>query len=778
MQGLWSRVAPTKSSCRCVSCLSTSASALTSRTTTAASKKRLRLGNSVTALYTSIFAAAALADANAKDKRRHEWAEKIAAVQEEVNELVDEEHRLLEAIQARRKRTVSNGALQMRSFSSLGSFPVPTIPSRRSIHTTRDLRLDQSSQLVEDVADPESSNRLIQSSIFAQRSQTLENIEMEQHNRLVRNMMPENEDDLEDEAPISEHGFFLDGSDIPKWLSGDAVRQKAIRKLALKQLAIRLLLRQSIAHNYAGVPMMYTADFDLPQLNFAELLAELNTLRRRIRLLKTNESAFYDDLAKELRVQPIKEMQQEREKLDNEMERDISLFFRDKMSLPELLLRFANNLLQSTDPDRSYCMKLMILAFTKTHQTDLVELILKTILPHKFPLNSSLIISILTFFRKTKNLKGFDSFLEMLRGDGYPVDLGRLSFYKRQVVNGVEITVPPVSSANPVIYTTLVTAALRFDQPDRADAWLQAGRQHGLADDFSTLYAYLKFNAIRADWRNGVYTLRRSLAFLTSTSLHSQRHVERLIVLMVQLCDTCGKWEVSDALISAAINSGFDWASAAEHQEDVDVTKDPRFEHWQKKADASAPGNKIKPVWEKCFKFASILGEQMEDLIISEERDPAIRWQRMVGLYSRDVLSAMLAGPLDKYRESQPSDPAPPRVYDPEDAKFLEHVDSGRLDAFTATNSIAQKRQQQEIDALRVEITQLKNIVSQLRQTAIQRTSHGSPRDSWRPRNRARDPPATQASEPAPASNNNTNRFQNTERGPLKPFSVRFLASD
>ncbi|GIJ99928.1 hypothetical protein Aspvir_003942 [Aspergillus viridinutans] len=696
MQGLWSRVAPTRSTCRCVPCLSTSAPGITSRAATAASKRRLRIGNSVTALYTSIFAAAALADARAKDKRRHEWAEKIAAVKEEVNELVDEEHRLIEAIQARRSRTLSQGALQKRSFTTLRS--IPTLrsdqwlrrnPPRRFVHAAQDPELEDNEELI------------LQKNEFEGGTQGK-----------LQEMVQDDDGDLDDDRTLLVDGFFPEDVNVPKWLSDNTIRLKAIRKLAVKQLAIRLLLRESIAHSYSGIVMDHKADFEMPRLNFAELLSELNKIRRRIRLLKLTESAYYDDLAHDLRVRSTKELNMERARLDDEGARDVSLFLRNKMSIQELLLRLANNLLQSVDPDRPYFMKLMILAFTRSMQNDLTDLVLKTVLPHKFPLNSSLIISILTYYKKSKNLKAFDSFLKVLRGEGYPVDLGKLGFYKKMVVNGVEITVPPVASANPVIYTTLITAALRFEQPGRADAWLQAARKHGFTDDFSTLYAYLKYYAKRADWENGLYTLRRSLAFITGSTLHSDRHIERLIVHMVQLCDWCGKWDVSDAIISAAVDSGFDWSSASQHQQDVQFGRDPRIHYWQNRVDQTTIEKRTRPVWEKSFSFAKLFGEQLEDLVISEEQDPAAHWQSMVALHSREVLSAM-SGPLRKLKDAQPTDPAPQPMLSPDDNNFVEHVGSDYLEEYEI--SAEEKTTQEEIDYLKSEVQQLKQMISHLR---------------------------------------------------------------
>ncbi|CZR51895.1 uncharacterized protein PAC_01772 [Phialocephala subalpina] len=72
MQVLWSRAAQARSSCRCSSCLH-AATTLARSTTTAASKRRLRISDVFTACYSTILATAAFADARVKEDRRKEW---------------------------------------------------------------------------------------------------------------------------------------------------------------------------------------------------------------------------------------------------------------------------------------------------------------------------------------------------------------------------------------------------------------------------------------------------------------------------------------------------------------------------------------------------------------------------------------------------------------------------------------------------------------------------------------------------------------------------------
>lgn len=608
MQRLWSRTASAQSTCRCVSCYNTGTAGVASRGATAASKRRLRVGNSVTVFYSSIFAAAALADAQAKDKRRVEWEQRIAAVKEDVNVLVNEEHKLLSKLESRGRRGVVNGTrTQTRSYSTTAS---PADGVREDLEDT-----DQ-----------------------AGGGDDLD---------MVRQAMEDADDELEDLPKTHEL------KKPPKWLSGPMLQQKAIRLLALKQLSIRLLLRPSIAHNYNGLPVNYDADFDPPPLNVSGLLGELNRLRIRIRHIAENGRENVDDVVHDLRGRQYFAVRQEKIQLDAEVERDANLYLAGRMALPELLLRLASNLSQSTDPDRPLTFKIMLLAFTQTRQNDLGDLLLQTLLPNGFQLTSPLIISILNFFRKKKDLKTFDLFLRMLRGEGYPVNLGKMPKFRQKTVNGIDLTVPPLDSSNPVLYGSLITAALRFNQPERADAYFQAARATGYMDDYNTLFAFLRFYAIRKDWWNGLSTLKRAVAFMGSTSAHVESLAERLIFFMVYMCDACEKHTVSEAIIMAAMDSGFE-PTIGEKQWDMHIPTDPLADRWQKAAESSESDFQGRPLGDKCFSFADMTGKILTDLgHLSKADNPAWMRRKRQELFSRSILSAVRS---QRRLEDTPSD--------------------------------------------------------------------------------------------------------------------------
>ncbi|KAL4784940.1 hypothetical protein BJX76DRAFT_325883 [Aspergillus varians] len=684
MQRLWSRSAPTAApTSHCFSCL---AEEVASRTASAANKRSLRVGNSITALYTSIFAAAVLTDARAKSRRRRDWEEKIAAVKEEVNELVDEERRLLSTLSSWRTAIPLRGTPQTRPFHTL---PRPTC---RNVQLPNTQLPRKSSHFSSNTAP---FDELVESSVLKElESETVAPIE----------------EDVED------FDMALDVEDMPHWLRTDLVRAKAIRKLALRQLSIRILLRPAIAHSYFGVLKNYDAEDAYPQLDMPGLLFELNAIRRRIRQIKANPTANIDDLAQQTRARRLN---------DKRIRHDTNLYLSNEMPLEELLLRLSTHLLEAQDPDQAYAFTMMIIAFTKTRQNDLAELVIKTILPYKFPLTSSLILAIVTFFRKSKNLKGFDLFLKMLEGEGYPVDMGNLGFYKKKVVNGVAISVPPVNSANVVTYATLIKACLRFDQPDRADAYLLAARAAGCMDDFAILMAYLEFYTIRLDWEKGLQVLQRALAYIASTTEHPLERVERLIMMIVQLCDSCHKLEVSEALIKAAVSSGFS-ADLPSQQTDIVSNVDPEFHRWWMAAQSST-AEIDQTMGDKCYAFAQSAKEYLDTLAITEEDSSARRLHRLMGTHSHQLLSSMVDGRITQRTAKKDNETEQARA----DGQLAESETENKH--LSTSPEVMMAAQQQEIGVLRTEVARLKEMVLRLYQPVAAPTTSPDPNDLKKP---------------------------------------------
>ncbi|MCJ1258109.1 hypothetical protein MMC24_005939 [Lignoscripta atroalba] len=97
MQLLWSRVAQTRCTCHCSTCLS-SATAVARRTTTAAARRGLRYGDAFTVFYSSILATAAVADSKQKEARSEEWDKAIAGAKEELRAVEEAQNRRLQSL--------------------------------------------------------------------------------------------------------------------------------------------------------------------------------------------------------------------------------------------------------------------------------------------------------------------------------------------------------------------------------------------------------------------------------------------------------------------------------------------------------------------------------------------------------------------------------------------------------------------------------------------------------------------------------------------------------
>lgn len=613
-----------------------------------------------------------MVDARAKDKRRAEWEEKIAAEKKEVSALVDEEKRILESLSRRRRYINPDFRHRLR-------------PPQHSVRHYSTAAAQSSAQEEQSERDHKADSPILN----------------EACDRFIEEPNVVEENELPDDTVVQD-GHLTGDEDMPSWVTGDKRRLQAIQKLSLRQLAIRLLLRPSVAHSYAGLQKNHAADFNLPKLNAQGLLSELNYLRRRISGLKELEDAPIDDLAPDLRMTQFRKAQEVCEELDAKLRHDFGQCHRQQISIEELLVRVARNMIQSPNPDRPAAFMLMIMGFSKMRQNDVVQLILRSILPHYFTLNFSLIIAIIAFFRQSKDLKGFDLFLQMLRGKGYPVNLGHKRCFRSKVVNGIEITVPPQDNYNVVIYSSLITAALRFDQPERADAWHKYGRNIGFMDNFATMYSYLKFYSIRKNWEVGTSVLRRALAFLGSTDKLDYQRVVRLIMLMVKLCDSCKKDHVSEALISAFISSGFD-RDAPSKQLDCEFPSDPTYQRWMNAPESGIEAWKLS-ITEKCSIFTGIIGPQA-DLLFGHTVDGTTKQHQdhMLAQYSRNILLSTLgeSGMETQSLNEDKTDPVPKSLY-------TKPVHTG---------------ESEDIKTLKSEIQQLKEMVFQLKQTQPGRQS-------------------------------------------------------
>jgi hypothetical protein len=612
----------------------------------AASRRGLRTANAVTALYGSIFAGAAIADAMAKRRRRQEWDDKIAAVQEEIDELMDEERRLLEVLSARKPRQLSNTAIQFRSHHArnhMGS--IETRNAQLLANRAFSTKVPIAESSVDDYMDENNWTTIGQEVDIGKAASAEETLN--ESNR---------KEDIDEEADEVDYEALEDGLStmniiVPRpepgflWEQSSIIRIKAIQKLAVQQLVYRFMLRPSVAHDYSGLPVDYRLD-DPSGAQPSVLLSRLRGVRRRLYSLKYIRNSEYDDLMTNLHLEELETIRSDRERYDFLLKQDIEQYAKGKISMQMLLMRVSENLSACEEPDRPETFALLINFFTKSHQNDLSDMVVKCLVPNLFKLSTPLIIAVISYFRKTKNLKDFDLFLQMLRGEGgYPVNL-RTTWVK-QNVNGITVTVPPVGSFSPLLITSVITATLRFDQPEKAEAYMQVARALGFFDNMATLSAFLKFYGIRNDFESGSSTLVRALNFMVSSSEFKEERISRLVLCMAEFSVRCGRYNLCATLIEAAVHSGFDCGLAhipenSESESNYLLGTHKKWKRAQKKYAAEFSRQQELPLHEKCTKFADLTAAKI------------IQLQHKATRYDNDLTPTISPDLLDDPQNSQP----------------------------------------------------------------------------------------------------------------------------
>jgi hypothetical protein len=233
-------------------------------------------------------------------------------------------------------------------------------------------------------------------------------------------------------------------------------------------------------------------------------------------------------------------------------------------------------------------------------------------------------------------------------------------------------------------------------------------------DDFAILMAYLEFCTIRKNWERGRQVLQRVLAFITSTTEHPPARVERLIVMMIQLCDTCQMLDLSEALIKAAVHSGFS-SDLPSRQADIVSEADPDSHRWWVAAQDAPPSQLDAPLVEKCYAFANIAKEQL-DIFAPKGEDFAHRLQRVMGTYSDQLMSTILDEKLaQKAVRKTPQCHQEPDNLHPTKAVELDHKQGNTYSALPSPSledTVA--AQQKEMRILKSEVAFLKQLVMRM----------------------------------------------------------------
>ena len=351
MQVLWSRAAQTRSSCHCNACRHV-ASTIARRTTTAASRRRLTIGDLFTACYSTILGTAVFADAKAKEERRKKWDRAIAEAKAGIPMNLPE--RIERTLQDERPEQSVPPVVRMISYA-------PKLELRQTQYDNLQVTLDMH---------------------LKQSLETSPGIPRLSH-------LPELEENLEDE---------LD----PDRPAREPVTRLHVDKVQdmVSKLVTRLLAR---SRDLSTLVKPSASTFDTPQQ-----LRDISTRLQSLQGTKTRlpSYTFHDP----------RQALQERRKLNNALEALFEQAAPDRSNIDIILAKICYNLLVSSSPPNIHTYDILIRSLTRLRLPDLAQVVVDSFLfDSKFMPTSKTVQLLLNHYSLQKDAAGFRAIVRRMR---------------------------------------------------------------------------------------------------------------------------------------------------------------------------------------------------------------------------------------------------------------------------------------------------------------------------------------------------------------------------
>lgn len=647
----------------------TSTAAVNAHRVTRGVNKRLHIGNAVTMFYSTIFAAALILDIQYKEARAFRVKEQLETAEMELLELQIEETRLLEGLRERRRRRwwgIEDNAFmvgkgQRRAFSTnTNTNNTSTWTPRRTMG-----RRAMSTPGAANIASDKHQPHAMSSDSFPPKNGEPAT---ENHYESITDVLdPDLDINITNQPPDTDH---LSGQQ--DYATDNPLREAAVRRLAVRQLAIKLILRPRIAHSYGSAALQNDQETqELRNMRTSELLAELDEVKKQIMLLKYSHRPPSGCVLRDFTISEQHALKKERARLEDEMRELFVKFEKGQMFTMELLLSLAQNLLSSQEPLSPAGIELLITKFTRAKQNDLAKMVIDALLPNRFPITLPITVATITFYAKTRDLFGFDGLMLFLQGLSGPIN----SAYTWKSLRVASTDVPaPVNPRHRYVMNALISASLSFDQPHRASAYLSLLRETGYIEGPEVIGSYLRYHSLTPNWEHGRHFLLRALSYIMSTTAHSPTStaVERLVLYMAIFCNCCGRHDLAMVIVRGATAYGLDLVRCY-NPRDVRLAVRLAVRQWEEAvAVNTAVVDREDGFGERCVAFAmhveptlrenvhgmELLTEEQEEAVTAAMDDRAFR-VRYAGHVFENLVRKKMQGeaPLEPKKNSAPATP-------------------------------------------------------------------------------------------------------------------------
>lgn len=527
---LWSRAARPKLNGSPVSTSTSSACrpSISRNTTSGPVRRQITVNDVFTLLLTPILATALLADTSWKDKRRKDWTHKIAELEAETEQIQSRATRSWQVLQTRSLQL--GAAQQRRQYSAVA------------------LRLE-----------PEDDGSLP----HGQPELAYQHLPIEEW---------EGEPTWFEATPKTAHDSANDQNKVPKQdlisFSSQAVeRSERLRRL----LAVKLALNLTMYLNTGVSPSKVRREIRIPDLTL-----DLNFnpqglhygIPKLLRVMRHICSSI-EKLQKELPngASPVKNesLSVDSEKLQNDITLLSERYQTNSIEMPEFIDSYTVAVLQSPVPPTSKAYLALFRGFARgsSGARTCHDLAMQTLFAweqSKLPIDDHDLFVILSELARRKHVQKFDGLMRDLTMSPSPINA--TSEWTWEQANDMQVPVP--KSRHPALLTTLIHCALRFDQPQKAEAWCEILRRTWIDVNDArqktpvqqVFTNWMRYYEVQGNWRRGVAWLDAAQKWAITVASFDMYSLQRLAVGMLGLCFACGKSQEYEEILNAAIQSG------------------------------------------------------------------------------------------------------------------------------------------------------------------------------------------------------------------------------
>jgi hypothetical protein len=504
MPTVWSRSLRPQSSCRCISCTNSVPSILSRRTTTGIARKRLNAGDAFTLLLGPLLGGALIADTQAKNERRKAWDEKIAAVQAEVEQIrrsgvgtYNIRSRTLRRLPALNRHYSSAVAARPAVVDEDGEDPIEAV-EWPSTHVGSPLEGSPSTSIAH-IHDSGPNQKSTEPHAKAKLSQTT--IET----------------------------------------------CKRVQRLVAIKLAIRMILHVHMGKSprYINTSSDYVYEHDQGRLphNANELIRHLKQVSNTLRSLTSEELrlswAAYQNLTRG-----------QMSSLDKDMCNLARQFRHGEMNVTQLIENFAERLLSSSESPTVYGYIPFLKVLSRARFDELGSMVDGTMIEARLPYDRHSIFTLLWQYGKNKEARCFERLIKKLTTDGANARFGEQWLWRN--IDGTLVPIPP--SQDPQILQILIYAALKCNQPHRAEAWsrLLSWTRNGHMWLSHVMRNFLRYYSAHRNWHKGNLWLRTALDQAEILAGQGIRHVQRVAFAMLDFCVAYGERSLYRDIMKAA----------------------------------------------------------------------------------------------------------------------------------------------------------------------------------------------------------------------------------